>query len=884
MANVTYKVKKGDTLSGIAKTYKTTVAKLAALNNIKNVDKIYIGETLIISGVASSAPKSSSNKATIKRFGLQSNADNTLFATWVWDKDHTKEYKVQWFYDTGNGVWFVGDDSTTTHKQSTYSVPSNAKRVKFKVKPISTTHKVNKKETNYWKAEWSNEKVHSFDVNPPLTPSVPEVKIENYTLTATLDNLNVNGTMIQFQIVKNNKSVFKTINTTITKGHASCSCSITKGNEYKVRARSCKSSLALSKNTDFSDWSEYSSNVGTGPAAPSGITKIYATSSTSVYIEWPNVSNANSYELEYATEQRYFDGSDKVQSVTGIKFNHYEKTGLENGNTYYFRVRAVNDDGESTWSNVSSIILGKKPSSPTTWSSTTTCVVGETLNLYWVHNSEDGSSQTFAELELDIGGVKTTKTIANSTDEDLKDKTSVYSINTSQYAEGVEIKWRVRTAGILKDSNGNPSYGEWSIQRVIDIYAPPTLEIEVKDADENLVETLTHFPFYITTLAGPSTQTPVSYNVSVVSNTQYETIDEVGNQKIVNAGDSVYSKFFDVNNASLIEMSAGNIDLENNISYTVTVIVSMNSGLTAEASSSFTVSWEDEEYEPNAEIGIDDETLTAHIKPYCTYRPTVYYLVTVDSKGNYVPTKDTIDEPDGTPMENTLTTTGHQVYSYGNIYYYIGEGEETLVKDITLSVYRREFDGTFTEIATGLQNELETFVTDPHPSLDYARYRVVAITNSTGAVSYYDVPGYPIGVSGVIIQWDEQWSNFNIVSEDEMEEPTYSGSLLKLPYNIDVSDKHSADVSLVEYIGRKHPVSYYGTQLGESSTWNVEIDKEDKETLYALRRLAIWMGDVYVREPSGSGYWANINVSFNQKHCAVTIPVTFEITRVEGGI
>ena len=107
--------------------------------------------------------------------------------------------------------------------------------------------------------------------------------------------------------------------------------------------------------------------------------------------------------------------------------------------------------------------------------------------------------------------------------------------------------------------------------------------------------------------------------------------------------------------------------------------------------------------------------------------------------------------------------------------------------------------------------------------------------------------------------------------------------MLKLPYNIDVSDKYGMDVSLIEYVGRKRPVSYYGTQLGESSTWNVDIAKDDEETLYTLRRLAIWPGDVYVREPSGSGYWANISVSFNQTHLEVVIPVTLEITRVEGG-
>ena len=63
-----------------------------------------------------------------------------------------------------------------------------------------------------------------------------------------------------------------------------------------------------------------------------------------------------------------------------------------------------------------------------------------------------------------------------------------------------------------------------------------------------------------------------------------------------------------------------------------------------------------------------------------------------------------------------------------------------------------------------------------------------------------------------------------------------------------------------------------------------EIEKADKETLYNLRRLQRWMGDVYVREPSGSGYWANVSVSFSKKHCDLTVPVTLDIARVEGGV
>ena len=46
--NITYTVKKGDTLGGIAKKYNTTVDKLVSLNGIKNKNLIYAGQKLKI--------------------------------------------------------------------------------------------------------------------------------------------------------------------------------------------------------------------------------------------------------------------------------------------------------------------------------------------------------------------------------------------------------------------------------------------------------------------------------------------------------------------------------------------------------------------------------------------------------------------------------------------------------------------------------------------------------------------------------------------------------------------------------------------------------------------------------------------------------------------
>ena len=55
VSNKTIRVVSGNTLSGIAYQYKTTVAQLKAWNNLRS-DMIYVGQTLIVSKTASSAP------------------------------------------------------------------------------------------------------------------------------------------------------------------------------------------------------------------------------------------------------------------------------------------------------------------------------------------------------------------------------------------------------------------------------------------------------------------------------------------------------------------------------------------------------------------------------------------------------------------------------------------------------------------------------------------------------------------------------------------------------------------------------------------------------------------------------------------------------------
>lgn len=378
-------------------------------------------------------------------------------------------------------------------------------------------------------------------------------------------------------------------------------------------------------------------------------------------------------------------------------------------------------------------------------------------------------------------------------------------------------------------------------------------------------------------------QQPIGYNVQIVSKEYYETVDDAGRSKIVNAGDAVYSRYFNADGKPLmVEITADVVDLEPDISYEVICDMGMSTGLSLNASDEFYVFWSDVSYNIDATVTVDTESYTATIIPVCTQ--PIYYGVNYDPVTNeYTTSDEVIESPIGGPLDGVYTTDGRLVYMSDDGSFYYVKARDNYVDGMTLSVYRSEYNGTFTEIATNIPNN-GTAITDPHPALDYARYRIVAKDTDTGALSFYDLSPYEIGCTSVVIQWDEEWRSYDVNGAVSVESPIWSGSMLVLPYNVKISDKRTRDTSRVTYAGREYPVLYHGTAINESSSWSTVIPKDDVDTIYALRRLSLWAGPAYVREPSGMGFWANVAPSFNIDGTSLTIPITLDVTRVEGGV
>lgn len=352
--------------------------------------------------------------------------------------------------------------------------------------------------------------------------------------------------------------------------------------------------------------------------------------------------------------------------------------------------------------------------------------------------------------------------------------------------------------------------------------------------------TITQLPILVSlTASGTDNQTPVAWSMDLMPSETFVYTGVDGNDAVALSSSPIFSASVDASDGEMFDpvdqrflITAADGAFVSGQTYYITGRVTTDAGLTSENDTEyFTVEWD---------YDMPDPTIT------------------------------------GIFNEDDYTVT---------LFYGCFDEEGVPVPDVTLDIYRINYDSTLTLIGDNLPNAqvidgevLTSSIIDLYPSFTSARYRIVANDLNTDQTTAYDSEEIPTPVYGIFIQWDAQSPNWDA----DLDSAVYSGEQVFLRWDLDITEDAEPDRELVEYIGRENPVAYFGTQLGVTGSWTSNLVKwEQQEEIAQLRKLQRWQGTCYVRETSGAGYRAVVNVSFGRSIDSLKVPVTLEITKVE---
>ena len=746
-------------------------------------------------------------------------------------------YKVEWWYAIGAGSYTKASEVTINSKTTLfceYEPPANATKVKCRVRPFfkqyekvvattkngKTTYET--KKYYYYSGEFRTSNAVTLSKNVLDAPPVPTINIRDTTATISTSYSSSYCGSVTFQVsINGGTATTKTV--TSKSGSGTCAITVDIGAGSTVSARAMANVASTVKaytSSGYSDWSD-DSDAST-PGKPSNLQVRAADTDNTVLLTWDAPSGgATEYEIQYVhTSAAMFNSSD-VRSDTTSETEYYI-TGLDASQKWYFRVRSVTASGKSGW-----VTYGQS-----------TSVSGDD------GSGEGGSSAvvdtdptaptSFQSDSVAAKGEKVTLGwVHNCEDGCTATASTLYiSKNGGAYAPVTvaagTYRYQLDTSAYadgdkiswyVTTTAVNGSVSPASAVHTLEVYEAPSVRLSVP-------ESVSALPIEITVSNGGSSGSAVAYSCSVKAVDSYSAVSSIGESVRVAAGQEVWSGRAETTaDSHVFTIGAGDALIQNDQEYRVTAAIATRSGLRADTAgyATFKASYSVALYSIMCDVIVHDDALTCDVVPMA----------------------------------------------------YLEEDGETVPEGVRLSVMRIESGGNLVPIAVNIPNGGGITVPDLHPRLDTAAYRVAVTDLATGSVEFADY-SEEMGADSVVITWDEASA-----SQDSGGNVAYEGKRLELPYNVSLQEDYSPDVALVEYIGRKHPVAYYGTQKGATASCTAEFWKDDTETLELLRELAGYAGDCYVREPSGTGYWAQANVSISSDSEGETVTASLSFARVD---
>lgn len=773
-----------------------------------------------------------------------------------------ESYTVTWDYKVG-GVWFDGQNNEITveagsNKSDTYDPPENATAVRVRVRCKSKTFTNSKdKEVKFFTGSWGNKGKwlkmgHNNATNDPETPSAPSYYLDYKTnnLLAYITHKDLNSTHIRFKLAEDkvfNDSAedgeFQIQEVKLSNiGYAAYNgWTLEAGHVYRLAARAVRVSGDTREYSE--DWSEWTDVFEPGPASLSDFTANVHTT-TSILMEWDPVgvdttewkevhSNVT-YIIEYIAED--VDLYDKTLSdVTdwdfAVRSSSMGSTEVDQAYNYVDKINADGTQPDTTWAR------------SYLWQGLDT---GVRYFIRMYTKNEYGSCLTYTPIHEVILGTKPnapTVWAESSTITDGSDPIFYWVHNavdgSAERCSKIEYTIDGGSVTTIELSNNRDQYGEWKSEIRSHTINNPQNDgsiIKWRVCTRGVLEEYSDWSDWqeIKCYIEPSIDVTTSYDKGVDVSVKLST-SKTYTQSIKDISVEMFAT-----DRHLVIMPTGQtkyVDAHEKI-FTVTT-----SALTVH-------------------LDADDIPLGSNAS----------YLVKVianTSAGLTATYTTQYTSPTRTLVESDL---GSSIVLH----------PETLTADIssdsTSDVYRYDVDGRYVLIGRGTNSHV-----DKHTPLRDACYRVVEYSADFTSVLFQDLGPVSFGEA----DWSKaDWSTSQLKAPKDIVLGAFiqwgEDNWLSLLYNLDINPSYTISSTAVEYDGRTDPVVYYSSMQSQTDSWSFDVLKEDRDTLNKLRQLALYAGDVYIREPRGIGYWAHIEVSFTETHAELIVPVSLTITRSSG--
>ena len=677
---------------------------------------------------------------------------------------------------------------------------------------------------------------------------------------------------------------------------------------------------------------DLSDAVNTPPVQVSNLdVKGYGDGGAKVAFDYPGYAGALAEVKVYYSKDRNAlvtnrtSGNQSFAIAAEALAGHMEAViaGLDAG-TWYFAVwlsTGSMDIQRLFCDSVATCAIASAPEPPTLLPIPKALCIGDAVEAGWVHNCEDGSDQTAAELL--VTSTKPDGTAYSRTYTATTAQSAAVALPASDIADGAAVSFKARTKGAAA------SWSDWSGETSCTAYARPVCQLSLGGSAgpaEGEGYEVHRLPLVAQMGVGAEgaelTQQVVQWALSITAIDAFTYQDAYGNDAVMPAGASVCEvtadSYEDGFTQPLMELpvSAAQAVFCNNQSYELTLRALMDSGLeAAPASVRFACAFDTDGLpspsamvEPTGDWGariypaVTEDREVPEGKGYVIERDILRMAaLAIDGPGSYEvavsykagdATESFSAAWDGMDADIDLPTAEwDSIVSVA--YAPAGSQERTALEgdayrsycqdeSILLSVYRIDTDGELATVVEGLPNIPGAIAYDRHPAFGTMAYRVVANDPATDEVSSADVEE-DNPQEAVLIQWDEAAASYASSTGDDDSGMNLNFQWVELPFGIDISQDGAKDAALPEYPGRKFPVALYGTQVGERGSWSGELVRDAQRwEISQLRRLSHWMGPCWVRDPSGLNFAAHVNVHIGHKCDSAKVPVSLEVVRVEG--